>query len=470
MSSRDLTIDLQFLPSWAKESATNFSPVEIIAEGSKDQNRATGRSEREFRKNARKRRVESSARSTKGAGRGRRKDRREKRAERGESSASVECPLEFAFIPEPKALESVIDQVKTTARAYPLLLIARMFLDKPERHHVRISFKKMERSNDPRSMFKCALCGDVALDESAMIKHVLRKHRDRFYKAERVQGEAPKGNYTSVARCGLNGAILGPTNHHAYMATMMQLYREKFGHMALGRFKESIRSVHDPEAVKKWMEQASWKTSWICLEASEPKILASDVEMERHFRENHFSSTTKSFTTEELSGDAARQLEDPIVASGLRRAWLEESRFPMPLANRLREAFFKAGLYVFKGARGIQYVGPSKPIGLAYDASQVSETIRRILDFVSTNPHTDRKTLLKALDDATSMTAETASPYLQDFHWLVKQGNMIEYHDGRLEVTRVKTPPLTKVPLHRGAAGRPAALGEVATGSVSIES
>lgn len=372
----------------------------------------------------------------------------------------VECPVEFAFVPEPKALESVMDQVKTTARAYPLLLIARMFLDKPERHHVRIRFKKMEGGGKACPIFRCTLCGSVTLDETAMTRLVLKKHRDRFYKAERAQAEAPKGSFTSVARCSLNGAILGPTNHHAYMATMMQLYREKFAHMPLNRFKESIRSVHDPEAVKKWLEESSWKTSWICLEVPEPKTLASEAEMERHFREIHFDSVVKSSPEGELAGEVARTLEDSVLASGLRQAWQEESRFPMPLANRLREAFFKAGLYVYKGARGIQYVGPAKPTGLASDPSQVSENIRRILDFISAHPDADRKALMKALDGSPSATPDLPSAHLQDFHWLVKQGHVIEYHDGRLEVSRIKTPPPAKAVKSKDVTPKPSSSDE----------
>jgi hypothetical protein len=284
-----------------------------------------------------------------------------------------------------------------------------------------------------------------------MLSHLLKKHSNHFYQEDRQQIEAPKGNFTSVARCGLDGTILGPTNHHAYQTNLMQLYKNQFRHMTFERFKESITSVRDPEAIKKWQEASSWKTSFKPFKANETEVLHSEGEVERHFKKNHFSSEIRTGTEFVIPGAASRDLEESQLMSAVRNTWQEENRFPINISRQLREDFFKAGLHVFKGRKGMQYVSLARPKPLAADASNVSKSICTILEFIQTHPTTDRKKVTEALSvqgELSSPSADAAvsnSGLLQDMHWLVRQGHVIEYNNGHLEVVRV--PPQKPKPI-----------------------
>ncbi len=331
-----------------------------------------------------------------------------------------------------------------------------MFLEKPERYRVQLTSKSAP-------LFQCVLCDGIVLSESELIQHVLRKHRENFYKEERVAVEPPKGNFTSVARCDLNGAILGPTNHHAYQASLMQLYKTQFNHLPFERFKNSIKAVHDPEAVRKWQEESSSKNTYQCLQTAEPTTLQSISDLEGHFREKHLSTAAKPKKEIVVVGTVIVQSDAAALKSVLRHAWEEENRFPLNLANRLRTQFSHMGLHIFKARKGMQFVGVARPKALVADANNVSKNVFAILEFVKNHPGGNRKTLLDFLAPSNETTppseVNAAAPFLQDLHWLIRQGHIIEYHNGMLETARSPVPqkPAKTKPAPPAAVAPPAA-------------
>lgn len=338
-------------------------------------------------------------------------------------------------------MASVVEQIQTTGRAYPLFSLAKMFLEKPERYHVR--FLSLDAP-----LAQCATCEAVMLDDGAMVSHALAKHRDLYYKEERVAVDPPKGTFTSVARCGLNGAILGPTNHHAYQANLMQLYREKFRHLPFEKFKGSIKSVHDPAAVKAWQEQSSSKSAWQPLQGEGTAPLQSLSEMELHFREKHLPAMSRRQKEFTLEGAVAHRGADGPLRAALQAALDEENRFPNRLAGKLHSQFQKEGLPVFKGPRRMLFVGVAWPKPLVADATNVSKSICAILDFIKVGKECGRKELLRVLAPAAEGAAppDTTALILQDLHWLIRQGHVIEFHTGTLELARTPEPRKAPAP------------------------
>lgn len=351
--------------------------------------------------------------------------------------------IRVLFLPEPRALNSVGEQIRATGNAYPLFSLAKMFLDKPERHLIQL---EAHSSQDETHFFQCSICRNVTLDREGMAIHVLKKHRPLFYEEQREAMEPPKGNFSSVARCKLNGTLLGPTNHHAYQANLMRLYKTHYRHLPFEQFKENIVSVHDPEVVKKWKEEVSWQTTFKCLHVSEAGTLHSETEMEQHFLQTHFKTVVTEGRRFVVEGETIRQAAEPRLVKLVRQAWEEEDRFPLHLAGRLRADFFKMGLQVFKGKKGMQYVSAARPRPLAANQANVSGTICAILEFICGHPGKDRKAVLEAVAGA----GTAANNVLQDLHWLIRQGHVIEYHDKQLELAR-------SVPSRKKTAARPSA-------------
>ncbi len=437
MSSTPISlINLELLPDWAKE--TSFKRPSIAPEKSP---RKTGHSNREripHRQHLQE------------------KNRQTRTSYRPETSATSSLAnIKILFLPESNALQSVVEQIRTSIRAYPLFGLARMFLEKPERYLADLQSYPTGEDKIPKPLYQCKMCESIALNETRILAHIFKEHQDLFYQKKQESVETPKGSFSSVVRCQLNGAILGPVNHHAYQENLMRLYKMEFRHLSFERFKQSMITVRDPEAIKKWQEGASQKTTYICLQVSEPKVLSSMEEVERHFRQTHFEKATRQSPEFTMSSDILHKLDDSTLVAEIRSVWESERRFPRNFSNQLRKSFLKMGLQVFRGKKGMLFVSLVHPKPLVADTLNVSKIICDILAFIKANPGYDRKKVLEAISPpltpsvssneitktSTSECAPTSSLILQDLYWLIREGYVIEYNHGGLEVVKM---PLLK--------------------------
>ena len=430
MTLPDLSaIKLEFLPSWARPGPPGPAA------------RADGKTVRP---------QASGARRPPGrfAGREGRSPRPTARAAPGPHPAEpAHPPLRVTFLPEPGALRAVTDQIRNSSCAYPLFSLAKMFLDRPERYRVHLALEPRPQPAGSTHLHQCTVCNVLCLTESAAVSHILEKHRDAFYRETREQVEPPKGNFTSVARCKLNGVILGPTNHHDFQASLMRLYRSQFQHLPFDRFQQSVETVRDPEAVRKWQESVCWRVTFIPVAGGEGVVLDSREQIERHFRHHHFATTVRTGEQFEMDGPASRRLERRSLGAIVQTAWDAESRFPAKLAGVLRERFSGSGLHIFKARRGIQFVTSIRPRPLQVAATDISRTVLEILEFVRANPGCNRQQLLAArlpAGDGSAGSAGAPAPedvLRRDLHWLVHEGHVVEYHDGVIETASKRIPP-----------------------------
>ncbi len=389
--------------------------------------------------------------------------------------------IELSLRPEEKGVESLARQIKMTGRAYPLFDIAQMILQKPERHTVQFNTKKNAEGKPAQPLFVCALDDTLWLSEDEAIAHVLRKHFTTFYQAERTATEPPKGKYTFVAQCGISGVILGPPNHHDYQNQLRKLHAERFSRMPFEEYKSRVRIVRDEEVVKKWVDDQSWKTEYICLNLPEAVRLANMEAVEKHFRETHKENIIKPVDAHTLSGTAARALRCPDLVRLVRSVWEDQRRFPLQIATVLSQQFSGHGLQFFKVNKTVTHVCIARPHYLDMDATPVSEGVRRIVDYINANPKSSRRELIEALapspaapaaeagadapspasQEATAQPTPEQTVVIADLHWLIHQGHVIEFANGVLETAKKPLPrPPKPEPAPAPAAAEPAAPGE----------
>jgi hypothetical protein len=223
--------------------------------------------------------------------------------------------LNVAFIPEERGVEQLARQIKMTGRAYPLFQIALLILQKAERYSVQLTVKKKADGTVAQPLFVCALDDTPWTSEDEAVAHVLKNHFATFYQAERTATEPPKGVYTFVAQCGMSGVILGPPNHHDYQNQLRKLHAEKFSRMPFDMFKARVKIVKDEAVVKKWIEEQSFKTEYVCLNVPEPLKLATLEEVEKHFRATHKDSIIKPVETLTVAGVPSRSLRSTRIAA-----------------------------------------------------------------------------------------------------------------------------------------------------------
>ena len=440
----------------------------------------------------------------KGGGFGRRDDRRDERSERPAPPAPLP-EFNVAFIPEEKGVEQLSRQIKMTGRAYPLFQIALLILDKAERYSVQLTAKK-KADGTAEKLFTCALDDTPWTSEDEAVAHVLKNHFGTFYQAERTATEPPKGVYTFVAQCGMSGVILGPPNNHDYQNQLRKLHTEKFSRMPFDMFKSRVKIVKDEAVVKKWIEEQSFKTEFVCLNVPEPLKLPSMEEVEKHFRATHKDSIIKPVETLVIPGLPSRSLRSTGLQRLIRQEWEHQKHFPLPISTKLSQQFAQHGLQFFKVNKTVTHVSVARPQFLDIESNPVSDGIKRIVEFINANAKCTRKKLIEALaptppkptvipvvapapepaapkvegETAAAPAATPAKPaapeptpeqtaVMVDLHWLIHQGAVLEFADGRMETAKKPAPKPVKAEKKAPEARPTAEAGAVATAEPAAE-
>lgn len=501
----ELDLDLQMLPAWARQPSAANRYAQYEGESAEPRERRRG--DRPFRRD-RPPGGERRGPPGGGEGRGRREGRgegfrgrpgpgRDRRAEpRPEPPREPEEPLPEVVVnllPERKGIELLARQIKLTGRAYPLFQIAVLILHKPDRFEVQFTTKKGADGKILQPLFVCGLDDSLWLSEEEVAQHVLRQHFDTFYQTERVPTDPPKGTYTLVAQCGLSGTLLGPPNYHDYQNKLRRLHAERFSRMPFEAYKAKVKFVRDEAVVKQWLEEQSFKAEYTGLNVPEPIRFASREEAEKHFREVHLPGIIKSVESFTIPSVEGQRFMSRGLRTLLRRTVEDQRRFPLKVATGLSQQLAGHGLHFFKVNKTVTHVCVARPHFLDLKTTLVSDGVRRIVEFIDAHPHCTRRRLLDALAPtppapptppspapaepvpaAEPGAAQAATPVapvapsgptptpeqtavITDLHWLIHQGHVIEFTDGRMETAKAPKPKPPPPPPKAPAAPRPGA-------------
>jgi hypothetical protein len=443
--------------------------------------------------------------------RGERGDHRGFRDDRREHEQPAPLPdVAVSFLPDERGVEHLARQIRVTGRAYPLFQIAHLVLQKPERYAVRLEVKKKPDGTPGQALYLCALDDSPWLSEDEAVAHALKNHFATFYQAERTPTDPPKGTYTFVAQCGMSGIILGPPNYHDYQNQLRKLHAERFSKMPFDVFKARVKIVRDEAVVKKWIEDQSFKTEYVCLNVAEPLKLPTMEEVEKHFRATHKEAIIKAVESSlVVDGVKSRNLRNRELQRLVRMSWEDQKRFPLQLAMSLSKQLTSHGLQFFKRNKTAVHVSVARPQFLDLETTPVSENIKRIVEFINAHPRSTRRKLIEALAPAPAQPAapavpvpaapaevpagETPAPVAEgeaaarpapaappkakeltpeqtalnaDLHWLIHQGHVLEFADGEMETAKKPLPRPPKP--EKKPAEETKAVGETTT-EVKIE-
>ena len=372
-------------------------------------------------------------------------------------------PFELRLLPEQKALGAIIRRIQTSHRAYPLRDIAHLFLDNPASCLTRMELRKEQPPN--ARLFQCKVCGLPALTEEEIAAHIVATHLDHFFDIADIEGEAPAGNFTCVARCGLSGVLLGPPNHHSYATKVQEQLRFRYANMSPEAYQSRIEMVREPEVIEQWREQAKKKRIYrlkqVAAPAERPAVAAGASDgtadgaapaegtehpavedvvtapaLERDAAERLLQReiAPKQITAARslvATVDVVRKTPSPKIAYALREALFREQKFPASLFFALRGAFRHRKLHIFKAndPRGPDFVVITTPSAL--DILHATEELRTILGFVVDHPGSTRQNVFAAVaptDEAKQQAAATS------VNWLIERGHLIEYYNGVLSM------------------------------------
>lgn len=454
-------LDLKMLPAWVNEPArpNDYADFEGEEPGSFDRRSDRPRNRNRDRERrgpqardprARPARDQRSQRPRPGGARGERPES----APRERRAPEVVAPVAVTvrFLPHPRAFESVVAQIKSGPVGYSVFALARLFLEKPERYDVRLT------AAEGAQLHQLGENGPAASDQRLLEGSAFANARDDFYTVEVTQSEPLKGNFTNVARCRLSGTLLGPTNHHGYQPQLRTLYETRFSRrMSFADYQRQIEIVSDPAVVEQWKEQARSVTTYRAKTGEPPLAFASAAEAERHFRQTHLPELMRSANELTISGVISRRLPDRALGRAIEDAWSQETRSPSKMMQELAAGLRQAGLNIFRHRRGMLFVSPIRARVFGHERAGVSASINAILEKVAAAPGINRKLLAEQLAPAGAEPADLEKAKMtlaSDLHWLIREGYVIEFNDGSLDLPRTK-PPVAP------AADSPAGTGEV---------
>jgi hypothetical protein len=348
--------------------------------------------------------------------------------------------VQVDFLPEERAFSKIIQQIKQGHTSYPLFGLARMFLERPERHRIRI------RSLDNNTMlYQFSDRGPVAMDPAALERTAFNQKKDDFYETEIAEKEPVKGNFASVARCSLSGKLLGPTNYHTFQSTLRSLYEQRFSRrMSFEDYRRTIEIVTNVEAVNQWKEEARKTVTYRTKSAEEPVTFENIGAVEQHFRAHYLPTVVKPCLAAEIFGETARHLPDRRLIAAIRKARDRENRFPAQIAGALRHGLNQAGLHVFKHKKRILYISTVRPQLFDPNQAPVSAGLAAILAVLKSYPKITRKQLAekilarslgdKAKEENSPEYQQAKTTLVTDLIWLAKAGHVIEFADGTLDL------------------------------------
>ena len=394
------------------------------------------------------------------------------------------------FYPEDVGFTALAKAIRTSCRTYELFEIARVIIGKNDRFIAVIQRKSPEEvaamasgsENTGGSEIPLAKAVPMAISipdgvpfesEEAAIAHVMSTHLGTFFDVADIEVEAPKGNYQVINKCSITGELLGPPNYHRYAQIVQQHFANRISRMSLEAYRGRIETVRDPEVVNQWltkMKKATRYTWKHTPEGGEP--LAFDLldEARMYLLTHAKEKVVKLVESARFHGKLLELLPQGEIRRSLEGALERQRRFPLDTANALRGRLRREGFTIFKkGSKGVSYVCAVKR-KFRVPGQTFADSIGALISFIEAHPMTKASELpAKFLgiqppsapavaaaapegstvppiqnsgtippitpEAATALTAEDQSKLNRlngDLRWLVTEGYVTEFIDGRL--------------------------------------
>ena len=253
---------LNFGPAWARDPAESKSLKKFKNRGDRDDRRGGG-GRRDDRRGGggprRDNRGGGGGRGPRDGGRGRRDD--DRRPPRRE----VEPPQGFkmSLMPAEESLDLLAKRVIDSGQTFSVFDLAKVLLQSRDRF--RVTFESSEKA-----FYRCREDQSIWLTKDEARSHLWRSEWvNKFYEEVQVEGEAPKGSFSAISRCGISNELLGPPNYHGYQEKLTALHRERFSNMSIDAYKAKVRTEHGEEVVEAWLESMKTVTKWKVAEPEE---------------------------------------------------------------------------------------------------------------------------------------------------------------------------------------------------------
>jgi hypothetical protein len=383
----------------------------------------------------------------------------------------------LTFYPEDTSFAALAKTIRASCRTFELFDIAKTVIGKNDRFVVVVQRKpagagahgdKPAEGAASAQPFSISVPDGLPFEsDDAAIAHVMSAHLGHFFDSSEVEVEAPKGNFQVINKCGVTGALLGPPNYHRYNQIVQQHHASKVARMPIETFRARIESVRDPEVVNQWLEQMKKITRYVWkhgAEGAEP-LTFDNLEDARLYLLTHArDKVVRHVESARFPGKLLETMPPGEIRRSVEGALERQRKFPLDTANALRGRLRREGFTIFKkGSKGVSYVCAVKR-KFRIPGQVFADSIGNLIAFIEANPMVKASELPERVlgikvpaaaprptpvieggsAPAHEVEAPASSPVLSleeqqlvarlqgDLRWLVTEGYVTEFMDGRL--------------------------------------
>ena len=368
--------------------------------------------------------------------------------------------------------------MRSSCRTYELFEIARLILGKVERCVLVFKRRPETPGGSGGPIYLSVPDGVPFPTEDEAINHALERCMDQFFTTEVVEVEPPKGTFQFVSRCPITKDLLAPANYHRYAQIVQHHYNARGIRMPFEKYKAALDVVREPEAVAQWLESMKKVTRYTYKLApeGEPAVFDNNEDARAHVLRVARDRIVRAAETARVAAKAVEAVGGSEAFLALHGALEMQRRFPLDTANALRGRLRRENFHIFKrGSKGVTYVCSVRR-KFRQPGQTFSDSINALIGFLDANPLVNVADLpLKFLGfappaaapqapaaaapaegaPAEGAPAEAPAPVgaesapasepglapeqkaalnrlILDLRWLVAEGYVAEYSDGRL--------------------------------------
>ncbi|MGF1452974.1 MAG: hypothetical protein ACFB21_12980, partial [Opitutales bacterium] len=296
--------------------------------------------------------------------------------------------IEVLIYPDDMAFKALCTAMRNNCRTYELFEIARLILEKPERHVLSLK-PKPELEQSPKAFYVSVPDGLPFESEAAAIQHAVGEHLETFVDVEEIEVDPPKGNFPVIHKCGVTGELIGPPNYHRYQALLQEHHATRIATMPFERFQSKLESLKDPEAVQQWTEKMSKQKRYKLKEPEEdaPESFDNPESVRFHLSTRRKAALVRETDQLRLPGKAVEKLPHGVIRDSIEAELDYQKRFPLITANNLRGRLRRLKFTIYKkGSKGVSFVCAVKR-KFRDGQKQFSESIQELLDFLDAHPY-----------------------------------------------------------------------------------
>lgn len=369
----------------------------------------------------------------------------------------------------------MIKAIRNSYRTYELFEITRLILDKPDRYVVVIKpWGQRGGKGDVRTHLFLSLADGFPFErEEEALNHIFKSCIGTYFDVEEIEVDPPTGNFQVINRCTLTQELLGPPNYHRYQEFLQRHFHERIHNMPLERYLQKVETVRDPDVVKQWLDKMRKVKRYRLKdvpEGQEAPVFENLEGARKHLLQTKKAELVMQVDNLRLSGKMVSTLPGGNIRRSIEASLENQKRFPLETANHLRSRLRRMRFAIYKrGSKGVSYLCAVKR--KFREPGQVfNQSVQELIEFLEAHPmfmaadlpqqYLGLKPLTAAELAATAPSpagpaAEGApaaepppeelppgqvvyaeTPELQrlkeELHWLIMEGYVVEYGDGRL--------------------------------------